>query len=238
VLAPLLHYFAAGACETIGEYNTVRQGNVIRLDHSLCFRHALDGLAPEEVTAATLLGYEAQDFRSRYFEHAGPHPLWVFSNWADLGMPIYRHRETGLRIPYKPPAKPRPVKTDAMIRVEENLAAHFDAVGIISQAEFGDNLRAVFGRVPAHGRMFVLLAIDTVLKDGAVKKVGRRVMQNAWTREIAGEFPAVSVLDMDDFVDDFAEVKEGSGAGHFDRMVYYRVYQRMAAMIGGTAQAA
>ena len=46
VLAPLLHYFAAGASETIGEYNTVRQGNVIRLDHSLCFRHALDGLSP------------------------------------------------------------------------------------------------------------------------------------------------------------------------------------------------
>ena len=115
---------AAGACESIGEYNTVRQGNVIRLDHSLCFRHALDGLSPEAVAAVTLLGYEAQDFQSRYFEHAGPRPIWVFSNWADLGCPIYRHIETGVRIPYKPP-KPRPVKTDAMIRVEGNLGAYF-----------------------------------------------------------------------------------------------------------------
>ncbi len=238
VLAPLLHYFAAGACETIGEYNTMRLGNVIRLDHSLCFRHALDGLSPEEVEAARLLGYEAQDFRSRYFEHAGPHPLWVFSNWADLGMPIYRHRGTGLRIPYKPPAKPRPVKTDAMIRVEANLAAHFDPVGIIEKPEFEDNLRAVFSRVPVHGRMFVLLALDTKLKDGVIKKVVRRVTQNTWTREVADEFATVSVLDMDDFVDDFAEVKADSGAGHFDRMVYYRVYQRMAAMIGEIAKAA
>ena len=231
VLAPLLHYFAAGARETIGEYNTVRRGNVIRLDHSLCFRHALDGLAPEALEAATLLGYEAQDFRSRYFEYAGPHPLWIFSNWADLGLPIYRHRGTGLRIPYKVP-KQRPVKTEAMIRVEENLAAYFEPTGTIEEAEFRDNLRAVFGRVPAHGRMFVLLALDTVLKDGAVKKVARRVTQNAWTREVAVEFDTVSVVEMADSIAGRAEVKEGSGGGHFDRMVYYRVYQRMAAMIG------
>ncbi len=227
VLAPLLHYFAAGARETIGEYNTVRQGNVIRLDHSLCFRHALDGLSGEALQAVMLLGYEAQDFRSRYFDHAGPHPLWVFSNWADLGCPIYRHRATGTRIPYKPP-KPRPVKTDAMLRVETNLAAHFVDDGVIEEAEFRDNLRAVFGRVPAHGRMFVLLALDTVLKEGRVKKIGKRLIQNAWTREVAAEFAAVTVLDMADFIGSLTEVKEGSGAGHFDRMVYFRVYQQMA----------
>jgi FkbH-like protein len=228
VLGPLLHYFAAGAREIIGEYNTVRQGNAVRLDHSLCFRHALDGLSPEALEAVTLLGYQKQDFQSRYFDHSGPHPIWVFSNWADLVCPIYRHRATGLRIPYKPP-KPRPVKTEAMLRVEENLAAHFEPDGEIGEAELRDNLRAVFSRVPAHGRMFVLLAIETMAKDGVSRKMVRRVRQNDWTRQVAAEFATVSVLDMADFIEDSAEVKEGSGAGHFDRMVYFRVYQHIAA---------
>ena len=226
VLAPLLHYFAAGARETIGEYNTVRDGNVIRLDHSLCFRHALDGLSPEALEAVKLLGYEKQDFDSRYFEHAGPHPLWVFSNWADLGCPIYRHRGTGVRIPYKPP-KPRPVKTEAMQKVEANLAAHFEEEGPIEEAEYRDNLRAVFARVPAHGRMFVLLAMATVLKDGKLKTLDRRLVRHAWTREAAAEFNSVRVLDMADFVDDIAEVKLSSGSGHFDRMVYFRVFRKI-----------
>ena len=200
VLAPLLHYFAAGAREIIGEYNTVRQGNVIRLDHSLCFRHALDGLSPEAIEAVALLGYDRQDFQSRYFAHAGPHPLWVFSNWADLGCPIYRHRATGIRIPYKPP-KPRPVKTDAMIQVEKNLAAYFEPEGAIAEAELKDNLSAVFSRVPTHGSMFVLLALDTVMKEGALKTLTRRVLQNAWTREVAAGYANVMVLDMAAFIE-------------------------------------
>ena len=159
----------------------------------------------------------------------------MFSNWADLGCPIYRHIETGVRIPYKPP-KPRPVKTDAMIRVEDNLGAYFIDDGIIEEKEFKDNLRAVFSNVPAHGKMFVLVALDTVLKEGKVKKIGKRLIQNAWTREAAAEFPAVVILDMADFIENLEEVKVGSGAGHFDRMVYFRVYQRIAQLIGATAE--
>ena len=80
--------------------------------------------------------------------------------------------------------------------------------------------------------MFVLLALDTVLKEGKVKKIGKRLVQNAWTREAAAEFATVVVLDMADFIESLEEVKIGSGAGHFDRMVYFRVYQRIAEMIG------
>ncbi len=235
VMAPLLHYFAAGAREIIGEYNTMRQGIAIRLDHSLCFRHALDGLSPDAMEAVELLGYDRRDFQSRYFEHAGPHPLWIFSNWADLGCPIYRHRGTGIRIPFKPP-QPRPNKTDTMIRVEANLAAHFDLAGAMEEDELKGNLRAVFSRVPAHGRMFVLLALDTVMKDGALKTNQRRVLRNKWTIEAAAEYSNVSVLNMTDFIDDIGEVKDGSAGGHFDRMVYFRIYERIAGMADGQRQ--
>jgi hypothetical protein len=41
VLMPLIHYFTMNASNVVGEYNTMRDGISIRLDHSLCFRHAL-----------------------------------------------------------------------------------------------------------------------------------------------------------------------------------------------------
>jgi FkbH-like protein len=231
VLTPLLHYFAASASQTVGEFNTVRDGVTIRLDTSLCFRLALDGLSDDAMEAAISVGYRRQDFQSRFFDYNGPAPLWIFSNWADLGCPIYRHTQTGTRLPMKPPQS-RPNMPPGMQRIADNLAAHFEPAGYLGEAEMKDNLRAVFGRVPAHGRMFVLLVLEDVPVAGEMRKVRKRVLQNAWTTAVAAEFANVHVLSMVDFIQAEHDVKEGSAGGHFDRMVYFRLYQRIAGLAG------
>ena len=62
----------------------------------------------------------------------------------------------------------------------------------------------------------------------ASKDLGFKVqMQNAWTAEVAAEFANVTTLYMGDFVEDDSEIASNSAGGHFDRMVYFRIYQEI-----------
>ena len=227
VLMPLVHYFAASASRVAGEYNAMRNGISIRLDHSLCFRHAMDGLTGDQVAAAGLLGYEPGDFTSKFFDHDGAKPIWIFSNWADTGLDIYRHRATGLRIPFRP-VVPGGRQTPAVDAARAAAAGQFDLEGIMGEAEIKANLRAVFSRIPAHGRIYVLLPVDDLLRGGQRIGIRPRILHNTWSRDVAAAFDVVTLLRMADFIDDDHEIKENSGAGHFDRMVYFRLYQHIA----------
>jgi FkbH-like protein len=236
VLMPLTHYFTMGASRVVGEYNIIRRGIVIRLDHSLCFRHALAGITDAQFEAVAPLGFEPEDFISSYFDHDGPNPIWIFSNWADLGMPIFKHRRTGIRIPYKPmPDAKR--KTPSMELAELYLKEFYEPDGFLGIDEMKDSLRMVFSRVPDHGTMFALLAIDYNMLNGEKRRVRKRVLQNAWTAEVAAEFANVVLLDMADFIESEEDIDSNSGAGHFDRMVYYRLYQAMTRIAAERAAA-
>ncbi len=231
VLMPLIHYFTMTASSVVGEYNTMREGISVRLDHSLCFRHAVEGLSAEAMASIEPLGFQAKDFESRFFEHDGPEPLWVFSNWADLGLPIYQHRRTKIRIPYRPAPAHRH-KSEAVARAQAYLEKNFIFDDYLGEWEMKENLRMVFSRVPSHGKMFVPLALDSFLENGIRKDIRPRILQNRWTTEVAREFPTVHVLEMADFVQNDDEVKDKRSVGHFDRMVYFRLYQEIARLAG------
>ena len=236
VLMPLMHYFNMNASRVTGEYNIMRRGITIRLDHSLCFRHALTGITPAQVEAVAPLGFEPEDFITTYFEHDGPHPIWIFSNWADLGMPIYKHIRTGIRVPYKPVPEGRR-KTPAIQLAELYLEQFYAPDGQLGMEEMQESLRMVFSRVPPHGTLFALLVVNYKVVDGEKLELRKRVLQNQWTREVAAEFPNVVVLDMEDFIESAADISNTSG-GHFDRMVYFRLYQAMTRIAGERAAAA
>jgi FkbH-like protein len=232
VLMPLMHYFNINSPQVVGEFNIMRDGVVIRLDHSLCFRHAIEGIPAAAIDAFTLLGYEPKDFETRFFEYSGQNPIWIFSNWADLGCRLYRHKKTGVSIPFKLPP-PNNRATEKVQHAAFYLKEYFEPVGLMGEQEIKDNMRAVFSRVPPHGRLFALLALEGVSStDGGQRVLGPREKLNRWTCEVAAEFPTVTVLRMDDFIENEKDIKAFSGAGHFDRMVYFRVYQHIAQVAG------
>ena len=231
VLMPLAHYFTMTASSVVGEYNTMREGISVRLDHSLCFRHAIEGVSPEAMASIEPLGFRPKDFESRFFDHAGPTPLWVFSNWADLGLPIYQHRRTKIRVPYRPHAAHRH-RSEAIARAQDYLEQNFIFDDYLGEWEMKENLRMVFSRVPAHGMMFVPLALEHFLENGMRKDIRPRILQNRWTADVAREFPTVQVLKMGDFVENEDEVIDKRSVGHFDRMVYFRLYQEIARRAG------
>ncbi len=235
VLMPLVHYFGMNAPTVVGEYNIMRDGIVVRLDHSLPFRHALEGIPREAVEAFTLLGYREEDFRTEFFAHDGPNPVYVFSNWADLGMPLYRHKATGVVIPYKP-VPPARQRTPAMRHAAFYLKELFEPAEPFGEAEAKDNLRAIFARIPAGGRLFALLSVERHTDATGIERVvAARIRLNRWTVEVANEFPAVTTLRTEDFVRATSDVKEDSAFGHFDRMVYFRMYEAILAHLVGDA---
>ncbi len=189
------------------------------------------GVSPDAMEAIAPLGFLPQDFQSRFFEHAGPAPLWIFSNWADLGLPIYQHRQTKIRIPYRPPAAHRHL-AGAIATAQAHLEKHFIFDDYIGEWEMKENLRMVFSRLPPHGQMFVPLALETFEENGIRKPIRARMLQNRWTTDVAAEFTNIHVLRMADFVENEDEVKDKRSVGHFDRMVYFRLYQAIARLAG------
>ena len=93
-LAAIDHYARMVASEVAGEYNLVRNGIHIRLDHSLLTRYAIEGVPDDAAAAFYRLGYTSEDFSSSLFAHrrAG---RWVLSLLADFWIALYRHNATG-----------------------------------------------------------------------------------------------------------------------------------------------
>lgn len=237
VLMPLMHYFRMNTDTVVGEFNITRDGLPIRLDHSQMFRLAIEGVPEEAMETLALLGYKAEDFRTDFFRHAGKGAVYIFSNWTDLGCPLYRHKATGVVVPYKLlPAARRltPEQERAAFYINE----FFERAGMLDEKGVKDNLRLVLNRIPREERIFVLLSVDRMtLPDGTEKLIPTRVHTNSWTTEVASQYPNVTTLRMADFVRDEGDIKEGSALGHFDRKVYHRIYETIVELASqGTAR--
>ncbi len=216
VLWPLTHYFRLSASTVVGEFNTVRDGKLIRLDHSLCLRHAILGVTADQLEAVAPLGYRAEDFRTRFFDHEGDKPIFVLSSWVDAGLPIWRHKRTGMTIPFERPKMGDEVEADPL--AEAYIAAEFERVHY-GEAEYLETLELIFSRLPSHGLMFILLSDTPNL---------RRQEMNRWCAAAAAGRGNVRLLRLTDFVSNPDEIMNAQQT-HFDRKVYHRLYEHIIA---------
>jgi FkbH-like protein len=218
-LWPLAHYFRLVTPRVVAEFNTIRDGKLIPLDHSLCLRHAILGVTQEQLDIIAPLGYTAEDFQTRYFEHTGHTPLWIFSNWIDAGMKVFRHKRTGFAIPCQTPKNEKEVEAYklALPYLESEFTA-FD----YDEIEFKKTLDMIFAKIPRHGLMFVLLSREPNSRSDL-----RRVKCNRWRTEVASKYSSVRCLKIDDFIEKPEEIIGNSA--HYDRRVYHRLFQRMVA---------
>jgi hypothetical protein len=217
-LWPLAHYFRLISPKVVGEFNTIRDGKIIPLDHSLCLRHAMSGVTEEELGAIAPLGYIAEDFQTQYFEYNGDLPLWIFSNWIDSSIRVFRHKRTGFTIPYHVPKINK--AGDTHVQALHYLEAEFSPCKY-GEFEFKATLNAIFSKIPRHGLMFVLLSFEQ-----DPERTWRRVERNRWRTEVASSYPNVRCLSMAEFIDRVSEIPEANSA-HYDRSVYYRLFQHM-----------
>ncbi len=247
-LHAVTHYFNMVAREVAREFNVSRAGANLRFDHSVFARYAIEGVPEPARAAFAQLGYHNGDYASVLTDlPRGERAVWLLSFWADADFALYRHRATGLSVPLSLAT----VQTNQrdMTGVDLNdpefaqalpilqlLRRDFEFTGMIGEAAFKDNARLILRRARPGTRIFILMANEQVRNRGGkiVTPPKKRALNN-WVRDVAKEFSAVSLVDINQFIEGEPEMISNN---HFDRMVYFRVFKHIMRTIQDEAAAA
>ena len=244
-LTAVSHYFAITVRHVHGEFTTVRNGANLRLDHSMFARYGLTGLDAAGRKSMELLGYQPEDFDSVVpdLPKAGS-GIWLLSFWADVDNALYRHKQTGVMAPLALRGVPTDMRdlitlSDAQSGADpaflQRLRDEFEYIGCISEADFKRNVRLLLASAPEAARVFILQANERFTRpNGVVALAKNKQKLNLWLVELAAEFPRVTLLPIRDYIE---EEREVITLNHFDRMVYFRVFQHIQAAMGQTAPA-
>jgi hypothetical protein len=121
-----------------------------------------------------------------------------------------------------PAAHDRSGFVDSLGHLKEN----FDYMGVISEALFKENLRIILNAAPHNIRVFILGANEHLWDPQASVRHRHSDNEslNRWTRAVTRWRRKVTILDIQDFVVSATEVHNW---GHFDRTVYFRIYQEI-----------
>ena len=246
-LHAVTHYFNMVARDVYREFNTTRDGANMRFDHTVFARYALQGLAGPAKAAFAKLGYQDADYTSLLTQlPEGGNAAWVLSFWADADFALYRDRQTGLSVPLSLDGvqtnqrdmtivDPERAEFAAAAATLRTLQAEFDYTGMIGESEFKQNARMILGRAPTRARIFILMANELIRnEDGRMVVPPKKRRLNGWVRDIATDYPNAELVDIRDFILDDPEMKSNN---HFDRMVYFRVFQHIMRRIRETRQA-
>jgi hypothetical protein len=242
-LTPVAHYCAFSVRNLSSEFNTIRNGIVVRPDHSAVLRLAAAEITPEAMASLNRIGYMPADFKSGLFT-APAQKFVVLSFAVDTFLVTYRHKRLGFRIPFWNPDTPSGgnaditvAARDVMDRLAANPAAHAAALemqenyvyeGFISETNFKSNLAFVLDRLAPGMRVMILRPNDHFIADGKFKESQRHVALNRWLAEIGNVYSNVRFLYVRDFIESEKEVLEH--VDHLDRNVYYRLYQGLMAL--------
>ncbi len=245
---PLSHYFSMVAREVIEDFDTVRNGRTMPLNHSIFAHYALYGVPSGACEAFAHLGYTDADFTSFIAAPpSGARMLWVLNFWTEAGANLYRHRATGALIPvaFNPAAaKAMHAKFGARANDVRNwdrdapgvdagvidmLAREFDYVGNTPDDVLQATVTAMIARAPAGTMVIVLLANEQrLMSDGTTVTAEwvRRV--NRLVRAAATPFAQAVLLDMREVIHSNADLVVDQPL-KFQRAVFFRLYEAIMA---------
>jgi FkbH-like protein len=237
-LASLMHYFGLHAERIHEEFNMPCNGQMLRRDHSAFLMPVLTGgLSEDQIKAAAKLGYAPEDFRSDLLKMQGQRGLVFLSFWADADIPVYRHRASGLRLPYwlvgaqghdliaRDDLRAAVAKTDVQRERLAVLCEEFEHEGVLSHSQMVARYTAVINAIPCDTPIVLMLANEqgplTYVNTAAPRHPDQQRL-NVALRQVAQGRDNVLLLD---------PAAQISGAGdlldinHFKRDVYHRLYR-------------
>jgi FkbH-like protein len=236
-LMPVSHYFGTISDEVIGEFNENRFGMDGRIDHSAFLDAAFSGrLSDDAITQARKLGYRREDFESALTTPQKAREAWLLSFWTDAAYVVYRHRTHGFVVPFSlngyhgsdaHAAEPEAVKAGGanqqMLAALATLKSDYDYLGFTDRQSFTATLRKIFSAASPLTQVFVIGANEYfIAADGAGHIMHLTHLHNSWISDVAVDYPNVTLVNIRDFVTSETEVHEPY---HFDRMVYYRLFE-------------
>ncbi len=240
-LMALVHYFGLNCRDIVGEFNGIKNWQPLRLDHSSFLLAALDGLGPEALEAAREIGYDEDDFRTRFpgGDDAAPE-VCLLSFWADADIPLYRHRATGLELPYMVmgAAKQDLSRDQALVdRLDTNeiqrarlarLREGWEYRPGLTREEMAQRYRTILSRLPSRTRAFMTLANDRhpaffVDPERHPPEESHRDY-NLALAEVAADFGNVVLIDFNAYVERADDILD---INHLRRDLYFKVYQEI-----------
>ena len=242
-IGAIIHYFRFNSEDVVGEYHIFRNGGVFRIEHTVFLLYAAEGITPMQAEAAKRLGFIETDFTSRIYEStAGAEKQTIILGFgADLTQPLYRHRASGLLLPFAVIINGwidrdiRQIPDDAvphdvpgwMRDALQSLRTEWDYLGRISPQDFEHNLFAAVTRIPANVSIHLLGYLDREYVDtrGNVDPFSPHMMAyNDAMRNIADSFDNVTWIDINPIVQD----QEIFDRLHFARSTLFRIYQAIS----------
>ena len=241
-LHAVTHYFNGVAPVVHGEFNVVEDGTMLPLNHSVFARHALRGLPEAARRVFTKMGYRDEHFQSALTSlPSSDRAVWVLSFWGEAAYALYRHNFTGLLLPVvhkkfkgtmQDITTADPVKSNVGAEFIAKVRRHFIFEGMIVEKDFSENLRLILERATPGVSVFILKANEQSVGPKGLVVHKRKQMVNNWTAAVARDFPNVALLDMNDFA---TADEMTANPNHFDRMVYFKVFQEIMRRVQGEA---
>lgn len=236
-LASLMHYFSLHSQEITEEFNHPKAGQMLRRDHTSFLMPAFEPLSKAQLNAAGRLGYAPPDFETALSAPENRNTLCFLSFWADVDVPLYRHKISGLCLPYwlvgaqhhdliaRSDLRDAVARTDLQRERLKVLAEEFEHVGMLT----ADQMLARYGMILDHlsevAAIVVILANERgplCFQDSAASPHHRHVEHNDVIRSLARSRPNVVLIDPADHIrgaDDLIDLN------HFKRPVYHRMYR-------------
>jgi FkbH-like protein len=252
------NFYVLGGCvmENIGHYlrvfstNVVHEGNArrdnidFRRTHTsfLVYRHLVGN--PQFANAVRSIGCIREDFDNRIFE-AGARSAIVLSFWFDQICPLYRHKDIPIDMPFlidnigwdvdvttlnfeQLPVEFRGAKNAELIF--RNFKENFRCIGYIQPNAYRERVRNILKQINPN-TLIIILDVPSH-QEGVVAE--RQIRQDmidpirAVHQELARERNNTYVIDPIACV---IAPSDRLDWWHFDRKVYYRIYQRIAELV-------
>ena len=228
-LHAVMHYFDMLAKNVYTDFNTVRDGGPVPLQHSIFAHYAITGIRPAARKALAPLGFQKEDFTSAVTSlPRDGRGFWLLSFWGEAQNALWKHRETGAVITGRQPgALKNPASDPEAERKRQYLLENFESLGLIGERRFKKHLTELLDLAPPSMKVFILQMddlLDEPNKRGqSVIEKNRRV--NDWSAAVAAGYANVELLQIRSFVNSPDEIRE---VNHFDRMVYFRIFQHIS----------
>lgn len=236
-LASLTHYMSLHTPKLTQEFNEPRNGQMLRRDHSAFLMPALDGgLSAAQLIAAKGLGYQPEDFETDLLSVAEPGSLCFLSFWADADIPVYRHKQSGLQVPYwlvgaqshdliaRADLRAAVAKTDLQRERLEVLCRDYEFEGLLGPDEMVARYARILNAVPPQVHIVLMLANERgplffLNRDKPRHK--HHQLLNIALRQVAARRSNVTLLDPENHI---AVAQDLLDLNHFRRDVYHRLY--------------
>jgi FkbH-like protein len=238
-LGAIIHYFTATTDDVVGEHHIFRDGGTFRIDHSIFLRHAVEGLSVRALETAKRLRYLETDFQTRLFHRDSTEHVVLLSFSSDFAEALYRHRETGLIVPCPLAFSEHSTSSDLRAVPDHEmppgpewryglmgvLREEFEFIGLIQEQQFKSNVRLALSHLPRSSRIFFLSLLGS---DERGRPIPRMIEMNKWLVGLAKDFHNVEIINPADKITVETEIED---LLHFDRAVYFRLYEDLRARI-------